>query len=609
MSFENPKGLWMLLGIPVLIFIHLVKSKHEDQPVSSTYIWKLAEKFMNQVLPMQKLKRFLIFLFQFLAILGTALIVAKPVIYNGNSTKYVAVLDASASMLTSDEKGVSRFDRALDGIRDLTKKINLGHTVSIIYASDEVYYLIQESSSASDVDVVLENVSCSKGSCDISAALDLAQETASLYPDTEVVLFTDAVCTDMHNIEVVYVGDDIWNAAVLSLSGDEKNDLVIFTGSVLSTGADAVLPVGLEVDGQVLDVQLVDCKADIPAEVTFSLDANRFRNYSNARIFLDLEDGLRDDNSFSICVENPYYWKVRLLSDNPRFLRSALESVPHVTLWTDNIISNSLPGFYLYIYDRSEPYPYPEDMSVISFGITDLPDGLTAYDLVEEPAKLKISGPLSSPLYRDLVLDSTYVSRYYPLKGNALWENLFQCGDDVVAVYRKNADGTVTVVFSFDIHDSNLPLQSDLTVMMRNLFKFALPWIVEENSAPVGSPLNISLLPYADRVLLLKPDNTVSELSMSDFSCVFTPTEVGVYRITEKSDEKNVYKDVFIHIPESESSVQKLDGLSVDKAADYIKGSDGDSVPKAATHMSVWIAAAALVLMLVEWGMSCREEL
>ena len=167
----------------------------------------------------------------------------------------------------------------------------------------------------------------------------------------------------------------------------------------------------------------------------------------------------------------------------------------------------------------------------------------------------------------------------------------------------------MTVVFSFDIHDSNLPLQSDLTVMMRNLFKFALPWIVEENSAPVGSPLNISLLPYADRVLLLKPDNTVSELSMSDFSCVFTPTEVGIYRITEKSDEKNVYKDVFIHIPESESSVQKLDGLSVDKAADYIKGSDGDSVPKAATHMSVWIAAAALVLMLVEWGMSCREEL
>ena len=107
MSFENPKGLWMLLGIPVLIFIHLVKSKHEDQPVSSTYLWKLAERFMKQVLPMQRLKRFLVFLFQLLAVAGTALIVAKPVIYSGNSIKYNAVLDASASMLTALEKKIA----------------------------------------------------------------------------------------------------------------------------------------------------------------------------------------------------------------------------------------------------------------------------------------------------------------------------------------------------------------------------------------------------------------------------------------------------------------------------------------------------------------------
>ena len=197
MSFENPKGLWMLLGIPVLIFIHLVKSKHEDQPVSSTYLWKLAEKFMKQVLPMQRLKRFLVFLFQLLAVAGTALIVAKPVIYSGNSIKYIAVLDASASMLTANEKGETRFDRALEEVRKLTKKINNGHTVSVIYASDDVYYIIQEASSPSDVDIVLDNTKCAKGGCDIDAAIALAQETADMYPDTEVVLFTDAECTDM----------------------------------------------------------------------------------------------------------------------------------------------------------------------------------------------------------------------------------------------------------------------------------------------------------------------------------------------------------------------------------------------------------------------------
>ncbi|MBQ4240188.1 MAG: BatA and WFA domain-containing protein [Oscillospiraceae bacterium] len=611
MSFENPKGLWMLLGIPVLIFIHLVKSKHEDQPVSSTYLWKLAERFMKQVLPMQRLKRFLVFLFQLLAVAGTALIVAKPVIYSGNSIKYIAVLDASASMLTADEKGETRFDRALEEVRKLTKKINNGHTLSVMYASDDVYYLIQDSSSISDVGVILDNVSCSKGGCDIDAAVALAQETADRYPDTEVVLFTDAECTDMHNIDVVYVGDDVWNAAVLSLSGEEKNDLVEFTGSVISTGIDSMLPVGLEVDGQVLDVQLVECTADVPAEVKFSLDANRYGNYSKARIFLDIEDGLRDDNSYSLCVENPYHWKIMLIGNNPRFLRSALESVPHVTLRTEYKIPDDLSetGFLMFVFDGIYPEEYPADVPVVIFGDGNLPEGITAYDSVDEPAKLRKSEQNASPLHKDLVLDSTYIRRYTPIKGNALWDSVLQCGEDTVAVSRKSSDGTATTVFSFDVHDTNLPLQSDLSVLMRNVVKYSLPWMLEENDASVGEELRISLVPYEDTAFLILPDGTRQDLTMEQASTVFTPTDIGIYRVAEKSEEKMIYKDFFVHIPISESSVQKLDGITVDRSAGDMWGRDDETAPKAATKLSVWIAAGALLIILAEWGLSCREEL
>ena len=608
MSFENPKGLWMLLGIPVLILIHLIKSKHEDQPVSSTYIWKLAERFMNQVLPMQRLKRFLVFLFQFLAVAGTALMVAKPVIFSGSSIKYIAILDASASMQTCGEDGETRFDRALDGIRKLAKKINNGHTLSIIYASDKAYYLIQESSSISDVDLLLENTVCSKGGCDITEAIALAQETADRYADTQVVLFTDAECTDMHNIDVTYVGDDVWNAAVLSLTGTEKNDLVELTGSVISNGVDSMIPVGLEIDGQVIDVQLLECPADQPTEVLFSLDANRFGTYKNARIFIDADDGLADDNSYSFCVENPYYWKVRLLSQNPRYLRSALESVPHVTLRTDSNVDSESPGFYMYVYDGIYPSQYPDDCEVIIFGTDNLPEGITALPEVTEPARLKSAGGVTSPLYADMLLDSTYVSRYFPLKGNALWEELYKCGDDTVALYRKSSDGKVTVVFSFDVHDTNLPLQSDLTVMMRNLVKYALPWMLEESDFSVGEQLTINLLPYEDTAFISRPDWSRLDLVMDQGATVFTPTEVGVYRLTEKSDEKTVYKDFFVHIPGSESVRQALDGITVDKSTGGVWGAE-EYRPKAGTRLSVWIAVLALAVILAEWGISCREEL
>ena len=99
----------------------------------------------------------------------------------------------------------------------------------------------------------------------------LEKPPADRYPDTQVVLFTDAECRDMHNIDVVYVGDDTWNAAVLSLSYEEKNDLLYLYGSVVSTGMDAVLPVGLEIDGQILDVQLAECQDDVATEVTLKI--------------------------------------------------------------------------------------------------------------------------------------------------------------------------------------------------------------------------------------------------------------------------------------------------------------------------------------------------
>ena len=54
---------------------------------------------------------------------------------------------------------------------------------------------------------------------------------------------------------------------------------------------------------------------------------------------------------------------------------------------------------------------------------------------------------------------------------------------------------------------------------------------------------------------------------------------------------------------------KKLEGITVDRSAGDLWGKDDEPAPKAATRLSVWIAAAALLLILAEWGLSCREEL
>ena len=48
MTFLYPLGLLGLLGIPVLIVIYIIKSKYTEQTVSSTYLWKLSERFLKK---------------------------------------------------------------------------------------------------------------------------------------------------------------------------------------------------------------------------------------------------------------------------------------------------------------------------------------------------------------------------------------------------------------------------------------------------------------------------------------------------------------------------------------------------------------------------------
>ena len=72
MRFQNPAGLWLLCGIPVLILIWLIRPRHEDRRVSSSYIWRLSDRFMKKRLPFTLLARWLVFLLQLLLVTGGA---------------------------------------------------------------------------------------------------------------------------------------------------------------------------------------------------------------------------------------------------------------------------------------------------------------------------------------------------------------------------------------------------------------------------------------------------------------------------------------------------------------------------------------------------------
>ena len=106
MSFIYPLGLLGLIGIPILIIIYIIKNKHTEQIISSTYLWTLSEKFLNKKRQIRLISGIISLALQIIAVATISLLVAHPVISIPNAAKeYCFIVDGSGSMaMNIDEK-------------------------------------------------------------------------------------------------------------------------------------------------------------------------------------------------------------------------------------------------------------------------------------------------------------------------------------------------------------------------------------------------------------------------------------------------------------------------------------------------------------------------
>src|SRR5882672_5435844 len=113
MRFLAPIAFWFAAAIPVAILFYLLKRKRQVRLVSSTLLWQkfLAESQASA--PFQRLRHNWLLVLQLLLLLLAVLALARPYFAGKMSggNLFVAILDASASMQSTDETP-SRFEKA-----------------------------------------------------------------------------------------------------------------------------------------------------------------------------------------------------------------------------------------------------------------------------------------------------------------------------------------------------------------------------------------------------------------------------------------------------------------------------------------------------------------
>ena len=86
--------------------------------VSSTYIWRLSERFLKNRIPISKLRSLISLMLQILTVIILALTIAHPIIVLPNAAnEYCIILDGSASM-SIKQNDKTRFELAKEEIDD-----------------------------------------------------------------------------------------------------------------------------------------------------------------------------------------------------------------------------------------------------------------------------------------------------------------------------------------------------------------------------------------------------------------------------------------------------------------------------------------------------------
>ena len=621
MNFLYPLGLLGLIGIPILILVYIIKSKYTEQTVASTYLWTLSERFLKRKRRPSPLAGIISLILQILAVALISLAVAHPIITIPDSAKeYCFILDGSGSMrmeagipAEGDETvSVTRFEAAKAAIRQQVEDAMDGSIFTLIYAGDTTGVICERTEDKEQLLLLMDELIPAYNTLDLTNAIGISQGYFNENSGLRTFLFTDGEYTTSENIEVVNVAGAVENYALTDVTYTHLGDTLTVSGNVISHESDRDLTLCLYLDGGETPsvTETVTIKAGIPS--VFSLETD-VRAFSSIRVVIMESDALSTDNEYiihNIKSENSY--DTLLVSDRPFFLESALRSQlgASIKVVTPDEYDGET-GYGLYVFDTVVPMgmTLPTDGTVWLVNVTGSIEG-AGYTVQGEMSLARAEtitlSTSSSTATRDLIEGingkDIVITRYVKCGFYRNFTTLFSYKGSPVVFAGVTEYGNREVVVAFDLHDSNLTLLADFTVLMKNLLAFSFPDMVESTTYGCGESATVNIIPNCESIRVESPSGEVSYLKTDGATDSFRLTEAGTYRvsITVSGSVREFFIWSAMSAEEGDPTVTADSVALIGEATDG--GFDGKFDP-------IWIIFIALaVVFLADWMVYCYEK-
>ncbi len=628
MSFNFPFGLLLLIAIPVLIIIYIIKNKYKEKVVSSSYIWDLSKKFLKKKNPFNTIANLLNLILQCLCIAFLSFSLADPVFNFKNSAENeVFILDASASMGTLNENGLTRFEEAKKQIKDVVDESVSGSTYTLLVSDSNSRTICKGIKDKEIFNSLLDRVQIDYDESELGNAISLAQSLSSLNEGSRFSLYTDKDVKTIDGFTSVNVSDTNKNYAINDLRINdvkvEEKKYALFEADVISYSEDTTLEVEFFLNEKSIGTVEQEVKQNELTTVSLELpnENGEYSVYSSVKALIKNEDYLKEDSEFILYATNdteatnvlivsysPFYFESAFNALNQNNLKISYTTVaPFVYDMTSGTV-----GYDVVIFDGYAPSRLPVDSTVWLFNIGESIPNSGFYVqkelTVEDPGiKATYSNNNDDLLYQELtknlVKREITIKTYMRYTLTSRFTTILSYDNLPFIFAGRNEFEQKQIVFNFDLHNSDFPLKADFIILMRNLINYSNPSVVTDFNYMVSDEVALNFPDTAISCEIETPSGEVNYLDSHDIQ-TYTLDEVGTYVVkVESATGKTIEINLFSAFPNNERNpqIEDLNSYTITLNADAPKA---DRIFEAL----LVVVIIALIFLLADWMVYSHEQ-
>ncbi|MBI4563778.1 MAG: VWA domain-containing protein [Planctomycetes bacterium] len=597
MSFLNPLAfLWLLAAVPVIL-LYFLKLRRKRVSVSSTWLWVRSVQDFRVNAPFQRLRRSLLLFLQLLLILLATLALTAPAGRRPPPVekRWVILIDRSASMQMKDV-APSRLAKAKEKAREILDAIGRADEVMVIAFAHRAQVMTPFTSSRAAAGRAIDLVEPADTATSAQEAFRMAVSAVQPFKNREIVVFSDGnfepVSGAPEDVEIRYVpvGAAPSNAALTAIDvrppARADDPWTVYAQLDWFSTAAREIPVELYVNAQLKAVKHVTMQADSSVAVLFEVSKPE-PEVVEVRIAMD--DDLAVDNHAWFVARRDRA-KILLVGPGNFFLERAIANLRETeTFRVDSWPAASAAEYDLVVLDRVMPEPLPEGRYLI-LGAVPKWEGIQVQDVIEHPAA--VDWDRRHPAARRIDFSGLQINSSPRVTLGGFAAPVLESSETPL-VFAWERVRTRALVVAFDVLQSDWPLRLSFPLFLAQ----AIEWLRVEEQAlrKPGEPIRIRLEENETEVEIARPGGVRMKLS----------GERGEEVILGKTETCGIYSVIRNGVAQP-MALNLLDAReSSGRVATEVRFGGG-KVGAAAMELPSkplwkWFAAAALILLLLEW--------